>query len=98
MIHYVIVSNASIYGFEPPITVANKGDVVVFEFFSTDFSVARSEYANAAICPSAGCNPCVPWEEYHTNGGFNSGNGLKSEVEISVPRICFVLMSPGIHV
>lgn len=46
--------------FDPATTTADVGDVVVFEFFPTNHSVVRGEYAESEVCGSGGCNPCVP--------------------------------------
>ncbi|KAK8195212.1 uncharacterized protein BKA78DRAFT_351114 [Phyllosticta capitalensis] len=52
--------------------------MVVFDFYPTNHSVIRGEYANnTQACGAAGCNPCVPWELYHEGEpykGFFSSN------------------------
>lgn len=77
-IHTVAVG-ANLHAFTPNTTIAAVGDIVVFDFYPTNHSVIRGEYTNASICGVAGCNPCVPWEMYHTDEeyqGFFSQNQL----------------------
>jgi len=63
--------------FDPDTTTASVGDLVVFQFFPTNHSVVRGEYAQSESCGDAGCNPCVPYELIHPGQqGFNSGNVL----------------------
>ena len=78
-IHTVAVG-ANGHNFTPNTTYADPGDIVVFDFYPTNHSVIRGEYANnTSICGVAGCNPCVPWELYHANEdyqGFFSENRI----------------------
>jgi len=63
--------------FEPNTTYADKGDIVVFQFYPTNHSVVRGEYVSAAACGQADCNPCIPYEQYHPDRqGLSSGNIL----------------------
>lgn len=77
-IHTVAVG-ANGHAFIPNTTVAEPGDIVVFDFYPTNHSVIRGEYTNGTVCGVAGCNPCVPWELYHSDEdyqGFFSGNHI----------------------
>ncbi|KKY16597.1 putative extracellular serine-rich protein [Diplodia seriata] len=76
--HTVSVGAGSGHNFTPNTTIAEVGDIVIFDFYPTNHSVIRGEYSNnTSLCGPAGCNPCVPWELYHTDEadqGFFSGN------------------------
>lgn len=89
-IHTVAVG-ANNHAFTPNTTIAAVGDIVVFEFYPTNHSVIRGEYTKSSICGVAGCNPCVPWELYHTDEeyqGFFSGNQLvESFGDVSAPVV-----------
>jgi plastocyanin len=60
--------------FDPNVTFANPGDVVVFEFFPTNHSVIRTDF----VGNNAQQNPCVPYELLHpgSTSRFSSGNKL----------------------
>ncbi|KAK7518988.1 hypothetical protein IWZ03DRAFT_413950 [Phyllosticta citriasiana] len=77
-----VQAGANGFNFSPNVTYANPGDTVIFDFYPTNHSVIRGEYANnTKVCGLAGCNPCVPWELYHEgepNKGFFSSNELVS--------------------
>ncbi|KAK7544384.1 uncharacterized protein J3D65DRAFT_17290 [Phyllosticta citribraziliensis] len=81
-----VQAGANGFNFSPNVTYANPGDTIVFDFYPTNHSVIRGEYAgNTKVCGSAGCNPCVPWELYHEgepNQGFFSSNELVSSYNL----------------
>jgi hypothetical protein len=58
------------------VTFASEGDIVQFVFYQTNHSVIRAEYAGSDNCGGGGCNPCIPWDLLHGDGGFHSGNQL----------------------
>ncbi|KAF2137400.1 uncharacterized protein K452DRAFT_312405 [Aplosporella prunicola CBS 121167] len=75
--HTISVGAGGNHKMSPNTTTANVGDTIVFEFFPTNHSVIRSEYAGADNCPDGGCNPCVPYELYYPEDedkAFFSGN------------------------
>ena len=80
-VHTVKVGFGGNFVFDPDTTHASVGDLVVFEFFPTNHSVVRGEYAQSEACGSGGCNPCIPYELIHPGQqGFNSGNVLTQTV------------------
>ncbi|GME64441.1 Cupredoxin [Neofusicoccum parvum] len=76
---YTVAVGANGHKFTPNTTVARPGDIIVFDFYPTNHSVIRGEYNKASVCGTPGCNPCVPWELYHTDEpyqGFFSDNRI----------------------
>ena len=74
-VHTIKVGYGGNFVFDPLTTYANVGDLIVFDFFPSNHSVVRGEYTGSEACGAGGCNPCVPWELFHSDGqGFNSGN------------------------
>lgn len=71
--HTVSVGNRG-SNFDPNVTFANPGDVVVFEFFPINHSVIRTDF----VGNNAQQNPCVPYELLHpgSTSQFSSGNKL----------------------
>jgi plastocyanin len=77
-VHVVTVGNNYDNSFHPNITYAKPGDIVSFQFWPTNHSVVRGEYAGSESCGAGGCNPCVPYELIHPGapGMFSSGHFL----------------------
>ena len=77
-IHVVTVGNNGDNSYSPNVTYANPGDIVSFQFWPTNHSVVRGEYAGSEACGAGGCNPCVPYELIHPGapGNFFSKNFL----------------------
>jgi len=76
-VHTIKVGYGGNFVFDPETTNADVGDLIVFDFFPTNHSVVRGEYAESEACGTVGCNPCVPYELIHTGQqGFQSGNVL----------------------
>ena len=79
--HTVKVGFAGSPNFDPATTMADVDDVVVFEFYSTNHSIARGEYVESKACGSDTCNPCVPYELIHPEEpGFHSDNFITERV------------------
>ncbi|KAK4561325.1 hypothetical protein LTR86_004642 [Recurvomyces mirabilis] len=78
-IHTVTVGKIE-NGFDPPSINAVPGDVVSFEFFPGNHSVARAEYGF----------PCVPYEDITGKPGFHSGF---EPVNASFSSVCHVVIS-----
>jgi hypothetical protein len=75
-IHTINVGKGGNHAFDPEVTYAHAGDLVVFRFFPTNHSVVRGEYVDSPAC-KGGCNPCIPYELIHSDEpGFHSGNVL----------------------
>src|ERR1700761_2303437 len=76
--HIVTVGNNGDNSYSPNVTYANPGDIVSFQFWPTNHSVVRGEYAGSESCGAGGCNPCVPYELIHPGapGFFFSKNFL----------------------
>lgn len=71
-IHHVSVGGVG-FSFDPAVTYANPGDVVVFTFWPSNHSVVRTDYTGSQ---SSG-NPCVPIEVLQPGAtGFFSGNKI----------------------
>jgi plastocyanin len=71
-IHHVSVGGTG-FNFNPAVTYANPGDIVVFTFWPSNHSVVRTDYTGIQ---SSG-NPCVPIEVLHPGTtGFFSGNKI----------------------
>ena len=63
--------------FDPSITFAHPGDVVVFSFFPSNHSVIRTDYTGTKSDTEYSHNPCVPIEVLQPGTkGFFSGNKL----------------------
>jgi plastocyanin len=61
--------------FDPSITFAHPGDIVVFTFFPSNHSVIRTDYTEAKSNSEYSGNPCVPIEVLQPGTeGFFSGN------------------------
>ena len=79
--HTIKVGFAGSPIFDPATTMADVDDVVVFEFYSTNHSIARGEYVESKACGSDSCNPCVPYELIHPKEpGFHSDNFITERV------------------
>ncbi|KAF2397176.1 hypothetical protein EJ06DRAFT_533357 [Trichodelitschia bisporula] len=78
-IHRINVG-ANGFMYDPNTTVADVGDLIVFEFYPTNHSVIRAEYTGSDACGGGGCNPCIPYEMIHGSGGFHSNNILTQEL------------------
>jgi plastocyanin len=95
-VHTVRVGFGGNFVFDPETTKADVGDLVVFEFFPSNHSVVRGEYAKSEACGDGGCQPCVPYELIHPGQqGFHSGNVLTQTVStnrnvLSIP----ILLKP----
>jgi plastocyanin len=76
--HIVTVGNNGDNSYHPNVTFANPGDIVSFQFWPTNHSVVRGEYAGSESCGAGGCNPCVPYDLIHPGapGMFYSKNFL----------------------
>jgi plastocyanin len=71
-IHHVSVGGAG-FNFNPAVTYANPGDVVVFTFWPSNHSVVRTDYTGSG----GSINPCVPIEVLQPGAtGFFSGNKI----------------------
>jgi hypothetical protein len=88
-VHIVTAGYQGNFVFDPEVTYADVGDIVAFQFFPTNHSVVRGEYAGSQACGSIGCNPCVPYELIHTDKqGFHSENVVISSINTTVNIIC----------
>src|ERR1700744_832972 len=74
-VHRVNVGSGG-FSYDPNTTYADVGDIVTFVFYPTNHSVIRAEYTGSDACGAGGCNPCIPYELIHGDGGFHSGNVL----------------------
>jgi plastocyanin len=80
-VHKVNVGKAGDHTYDPEITYADVGDVIVFRFYPTNHSVVRGDYAESIGCGKSECNPCIPYELLHPEEqGFHSGQVLTQVV------------------
>lgn len=64
-VHVVEVGALGSHTYNPVVTKAAIGDLVIFKFYPTNHSVVRGEYTDSSLCGIDGCNPCIPYELIH---------------------------------